>query len=182
MLRYLQNLLKLYCTLVRPKLEYASVAWNSVTANDAGKLERIQCFSSSFLQPLTVQLRLCPKSPEILYLSVRNRHLDTLFFFMSTLVQNASLSVWKPSTFVCPFEISQFLLCLMLALNVSTVLPLDAILLTRFKPMPVFTVRSCQHVDQPPSWRTTPYRQSATAYSIYSQLPSVLEAAPRSAA
>jgi hypothetical protein len=29
---------------IRPKLEYASVAWNSVTANDAGKLERILCF------------------------------------------------------------------------------------------------------------------------------------------
>jgi len=43
-LRYLWNLLKLDFLLVRPKLEYASVAWNSVTANDAGKLERIQCF------------------------------------------------------------------------------------------------------------------------------------------
>jgi len=30
--------------LVRPKLEHASVAWNSVTTNDGGKLERIQCF------------------------------------------------------------------------------------------------------------------------------------------
>jgi hypothetical protein len=26
---------------------------------------------------------------------------------------------------------------------------------------------------QPPSWRTTPFRLSATAYSIYSQLPSI---------
>jgi hypothetical protein len=31
---------------------------------------------------------------------------------------------------------------------------------------------------QPPSWRTTPYRLSATAYSIYSQLPSVLGRLP----
>jgi len=41
----------------------------------------------------------------------------------------------------------------------------------------VFTVRS-YHLAQPPSWRTTPCRLSATAYSIYSQLSSILEAAP----
>jgi hypothetical protein len=33
----------------------------------------------------------------------------------------------------------------------------------------------------PPSWRTTPCRLSATAYSIYLQLPSILEAIPPSA-
>jgi hypothetical protein len=38
----LQSLLMLYCTLVRPKLQYASVAWNSITSTDASKLERIQ--------------------------------------------------------------------------------------------------------------------------------------------
>jgi len=37
------------------------------------------------------------------------------------------------------------------------------------------------HLAQPPSWRTTPCRLSATAYSIYSQLPSILEAITRSA-
>ena len=31
---------------------------------------------------------------------------------------------------------------------------------------------SCQHLAQPPSWSTSPCRLSATAYSIYSQLPS----------
>jgi hypothetical protein len=41
----------------------------------------------------------------------------------------------------------------------------------------VFTARS-YHQAQPPSWRTTPCRMSATAYSIYSQLPSILEAVP----
>ena len=34
-----------------------------------------------------------------------------------------------------------------------------------------FTVRKCWHLAQPPSWRTTPYRMSAKAFSIYSQLP-----------
>ena len=29
---------------------------------------------------------------------------------------------------------------------------------------PVFTARSCQHLAQPPSWRTTPCRLSAAAY------------------
>ena len=33
----------------------------------------------------------------------------------------------------------------------------------------------------PPNWRTTPCRLSATVYSIYSQLPSILEAFPPSA-
>ena len=35
--------------------------------------------------------------------------------------------------------------------------------------------RSCYHLAQPPSWRTTPRWLSAAAYSIYSQLPSILE-------
>jgi len=46
---------------------------------------------------------------------------------------------------------------------------------------PVFTVGICQHLAQLPSRRTTPYRLSATFYSIYSQLPSILEAIPPSA-
>jgi hypothetical protein len=31
-----------------------------------------------------------------------------------------------------------------------------------------FLMRSCQHLDQHPSWRTTTCQLSATAYSIYS--------------
>jgi len=37
----------------------------------------------------------------------------------------------------------------------------------------MFTVMGCRPHAQPPSWRTTPCRLSATAYSIYSQLSSI---------
>ena len=53
--------------------------------------------------------------------------------------------------------------------------------LSLFTAMICFYVRSCKHLDQSPSWRTTPYRLPATAYSIYSQLPSILQAVPPSA-
>jgi hypothetical protein len=50
----------LYCTLVRPRLEYDSVAWNTLTVTGVKKLERIQrkflavCHNRSFPQMLTV--------------------------------------------------------------------------------------------------------------------------------
>jgi hypothetical protein len=42
-------------------------------------------------------------------------------------------------------------------------------------------VRCCSHLTQPLSWSTTPCQLSTTAYLIYSQLPSILEAVPPSA-
>ena len=50
-----------------------------------------------------------------------------------------------------------------------------------FVTRPGFRVRSCQHLAQPTSWRTTPCRLSATVYPIYSQLPSILQAVTPSA-
>ena len=46
---------------------------------------------------------------------------------------------------------------------------------------PVCTVRSCWHLAQPPSWRTISCRLSTTAYSVFSQLPSILGSIPPSA-
>jgi hypothetical protein len=45
----------------------------------------------------------------------------------------------------------------------------------------VYTMRSSQHLPQPPSWRTTYIPLSATAYSIYLHLSSILEDVPPSA-
>jgi hypothetical protein len=50
-----------------------------------------------------------------------------------------------------------------------------------FRDKILFTVNGCQHFAHPPGWSTTPYRLSATAYSLYSQLPFILEAVPPSA-
>jgi hypothetical protein len=45
-----------------------------------------------------------------------------------------------------------------------------------FVTLPVFTLRSCQHLAQPPSGWTTPFFLSMTTYPIFSQLPFILEA------
>jgi hypothetical protein len=47
-----------------------------------------------------------------------------------------------------------------------------------FLTRPVYTVRSCYHLAQAQSWMTTPCWLPATAYSIYLQLHSILEAIP----
>ena len=51
-----------------------------------------------------------------------------------------------------------------------------------FVTQPDISVRSCQHLAQLPSWSTTTCLLSVAAYSVYLQLPSILEAIPPSAA
>jgi hypothetical protein len=53
----------LYFTLVRSRVEYASVAWNSITSTDAKELERIQqkfaaVLNAFFLKSIIVTIML----------------------------------------------------------------------------------------------------------------------------
>jgi hypothetical protein len=80
----LDCLLSLYTALVRPRLEYASVVWNSTTSTDSKKLERIQqkfasvCFYR-FFKNLPYSYVLASNKLNLPSLSMR-RHLDALFF------------------------------------------------------------------------------------------------------
>jgi hypothetical protein len=71
-------------TLVRSKLEYVSVVWNSITSSDDNKLERIQqkfaalCFSSFFPQ-VHYSYSLTLEELKIHTLHMKRHHLDALF-------------------------------------------------------------------------------------------------------
>jgi hypothetical protein len=127
----LQSLLMLYYTLVRPKLEYASVACNSITSTNATKLERIQW------KFVSLRHRRFFSQWPYSYINVLNNlkfhtlsdlrcHLEALFYLMFWVVQNFVLSFWELSAFKCRIEISEILKCFMLTLAVATALPLDA--------------------------------------------------------
>jgi hypothetical protein len=80
----LYSLLMLYTLLVRPKLEYASVAWNSITNTDSNKLERIQrkfaalCYNR-FFQDTDYHYNSILDKWNLQTLDVRRRHIDALF-------------------------------------------------------------------------------------------------------
>jgi hypothetical protein len=75
----------LYTTLVRPKLEYASVAWNSITRTDSSKLETVQIkFATLYHSRFCAGV--CGSNYEgmlsrlnISTLRSRRKHLDALF-------------------------------------------------------------------------------------------------------
>jgi hypothetical protein len=75
----------LYTTLIRPKLEYASVAWNSITSTDSSKLKRVQIkFATLYHSRFCAGF--CGSNYEgtlstlnISTLHSRRKHLDTLF-------------------------------------------------------------------------------------------------------
>jgi hypothetical protein len=87
----------LYITLIRYKLEYASVAWNSVTSTDAKKLERIQqkfaalCFKRFFPQ-VHYRYSLALAELQLHTLRMRRLRFDALF-----LVQIYLGSKFRPS-------------------------------------------------------------------------------------
>jgi hypothetical protein len=75
----------LYTTLARPKLEYASVAWNSITSTDSSKLKRVQIkFATLYHSRFCAGI--CGSNYEgmlsrlnISSLHSRRKHLDALF-------------------------------------------------------------------------------------------------------
>jgi hypothetical protein len=78
-------MLHLYIILVRSKIEYASVVWNSITSTDANKLERIQqrfevlCFKRFFNPEVPYCYSFVLEELQLLTLRVRRHRLDDFF-------------------------------------------------------------------------------------------------------
>ena len=86
------SLLMLHSTLIRSKLQYASVVWNSVTSTNTSKLECIQhkffiSLSLSLFQSLTMKLYKCPNYLKFLTskpLEVSHQHAFLLKIYNSS--------------------------------------------------------------------------------------------------
>ena len=118
--------LQSYCTSVRPKLQYVSVAWNSVTSADALKLERIhrQFVSLCYHRFISHQhysygnVMNCLKFHTLI---ARRLQLVVLFLTDVFMFRNVIVTFWKLLACVCRIEILETLVCLLLTLNVEYV-------------------------------------------------------------
>jgi hypothetical protein len=101
--------LTLYVTLVRSRLEYASVAWNMLTCTDASKLECIQrkflaLFHSRFFSQINYTYVNALDHLNLYSLYTRRRHLDALFLANVIMVWNVVFPCLELMAFEFLFE------------------------------------------------------------------------------
>jgi hypothetical protein len=118
----LDSLLILFFDLVRSKLEFTSVAWNSVTATDANKLERLQrkfaaLCHKRFFQDMEYHYDIILEKLNLQTLHIRRRHIDALFLINAfcgtkncpSVLETVGLrvptrSIRNFTTFICTFS------------------------------------------------------------------------------
>jgi hypothetical protein len=128
----LECMLTLYFTLVRPKVEYASVVWNSVTSTDANNLERIQrkfmaiCFRR-FFHKVDYSYDSALDQLNLHTLEKRRHHADALFLtqLYRGFIHYSSLEI--VGLRVPVRHIRETFPCLVFLLQVKIVLLLDAL-------------------------------------------------------
>jgi hypothetical protein len=89
----IDNLLMLYFALFRYKLEYASLAWNSVTITDSNKLERVQrksgaLYHKRFFQDVEYHYNNILEKLNLQQLHIRRRHFYALFLINALVALN----------------------------------------------------------------------------------------------